>query len=94
MQSFVIREPHVILVGTNSIEVRHPPTGRLLQVIEGKEIRLMQAARKEEGPILVVRRGEVNDQNGISDQLVELVPTAPLDLHSVEADFVWEEWGE
>ena len=92
MQSFVVREPHLILVGSDSIEVRHTPTGRLLQVIEGKEIRLMQAVPKEQGPILIARRGKTDDQNGMSsDQLVELVPTSPLE--SSDNGFVWEEWG-
>ena len=93
MQSFVVREPHVILVGSDSIEVRHTFTGRLLQVIEGKELRLMQALPKDQGPILVARHGKANDQNGMSDQLVELVPTAPLNLRPAEDDgFGWEAW--
>jgi hypothetical protein len=63
-------------------------------VIEGKEIRLMQAPPKEQGPILIARRGKMNDRNGMSDQLVELVPTAPLELPPVEDNgFVWQEWG-
>jgi len=91
MQSFVVREPHLILVGSDSIEVRHTPTGRLLQVIEGKDVRLMQALPKEQGPILIARRGKTDNQNGLlSDQLVELVPTAPLE--SSDHGFVWEEW--
>lgn len=89
-----MREPHVLLVGASSIEVRHTPTGRLLQVIEGKEIRLVQTLPKEQGPTLIACRGKVNDEKGLSDQLVELVPTTALELPSAdESGLIWEEWG-
>ena len=53
----------------------------------------MQALPKDQGPILVARHGKANDQNGMSDQLVELVPTAPLNLRPAEDDgFGWEAW--
>jgi len=97
IESFVVREPHVILVGASSIEVRHTPTGRLLQVVEGREIRLLQGLPKGTGqgaPILVARRGAHNDAHGMSDQLLELVPTAPLEVPSLdESGLIWEEWG-
>jgi len=94
VQSFVAREPYVILVGRSSIEVRHAPTGRLLQILLGKEIRLVQKLPRGAGPTLVARRGEKDDQGGLSDQLMELVETSPIGAPEIdESDGIWEEWG-
>lgn len=86
-----------MLVGMTSIEIRHTPTGRLLQVIEGREIRLLQALPKAAGhgaPTLIARRGAQQDTKGTSDQLVELVPTAPLEVPTLDdSGLIWEEWG-
>ena len=49
---------------------------------------------KGEGPTLVARRGELDDEGGVSDQLVELVPTVALENPAAnENDLIWEEWG-
>ncbi|KAF8312518.1 hypothetical protein DL93DRAFT_2229023 [Clavulina sp. PMI_390] len=97
IHSFLVREPHVLLVGSSSIEVRHTPTGRLLQVLEGKDIRLLQGLPKlsnQPPPIIIARRGEKNNEAGMSDQLIELVPTAPLEIPSMDdSGIIWDEWG-
>jgi len=89
--------PHVILISPTCIEVRHTPTGRLLQIVEGKDIRLMQGFNlKEEGPMLVAMRGEKGGDGAISEKIVELVPTAPLETTGTtmgEEGLIWEEWG-
>lgn len=44
--------------------------------------------------MLIALRGEQNDEKGMSDQLVELVPTASLELPMLgENGLIWEEWG-
>jgi hypothetical protein len=94
IQSFAVREPHVLLVGSSCIEVRHTPTGRLLQVIEGMEIRLLQSLPKGQGPILIAMRGSKDDDKGLSDQLIELIPTVALESPTTnENDLIWDEWG-
>lgn len=93
IQSFVCRGSHVLLVSQTDIEVRHIPTGRLIQVIEGNEIRLLQKLPKGEGRTLAARRGEKDDTLGLSDQLFELVETSALsDQTWNESDLMWEGW--
>src|SRR5260370_37119211 len=58
IQSFIYQGPHVLLFSLTDIEVRHIPTGRLIQLIEGKEIRLLQKPPKGKGRTLTARRGE------------------------------------
>lgn len=51
---------------------------------------------KEEGPMLVVMRGEKGGAGALSDKIVELVPTAPLENTAPmlgEEGLIWEEWG-
>lgn len=91
---YVSREPNILLIGKSAIEVRHIPTGRLLQIIEGREIRLVQSRARGKGPILIARRGTKDDAKGMSDQLVELIETAPLtDQTSNDFGVIWDEWG-
>lgn len=93
IQSFVCRGSHVLLVSQTDIEVRHIPTGRLIQVIEGNEIRLLQKLPKGEGRTLAARRGEKDDSLGLSDQLFELVETSALSAQTWnESDLMWEGW--
>ncbi|KAF8339639.1 uncharacterized protein EI90DRAFT_3117436 [Cantharellus anzutake] len=93
IHSFVARGPHVLLVGHTDIEVRHIPTGRLIQLIEGKEVRLLQKLAKGDGPTLVARRGGKDDDFGLSDELIEIVETSALsDQTWNESDLMWEEW--
>jgi len=94
IQSFVCEGPHVLLVGLTDIEVRHVPTGRLVQLIEGKEIRLLQKLPRGKGRTLLARRGEKADTLGLSDQLFELVETSDLSGQTWnESDILWEPWG-
>lgn len=91
---YVARDPHILLVGKSAIEVRHIATGRLLQIIEGKEIRLVQKRERGKGPTLIARRGNKDDGKGLSDQLVELIETAPLtDEAANDFGVIWDEWG-
>ncbi|SRR5258707_8567612 len=93
IQSFVCQGPHVLLLSQTDIEVRHIPTGRLIQLIEGKEIRLLQKLPKGKGRTLAARLGEKDDTLGLSDQLFELVETSDLsDQCCNESDLMWEPW--
>lgn len=46
--------------------------------------------------MLVVMRGEKGGSEGISERIIELVPTAPLETVGPmmgEEGLIWEEWG-
>lgn len=75
------RKDLLLLVSQRFIEVRHVPTGRLLQVIEGGDIRLLWS-EPEMNPnidnIIVVMRGKINDNIGLSEKIVELEKTEEI----------------
>jgi RHO1 GDP-GTP exchange protein 1/2 len=93
--AYATRGPHVLLFSPQFLEIRYVPTGRLVQVLEGKDHRLMQSLPGS--PLLVARRGQKDDKQGMSDELVELVETAPFETSRTSgiqgtADTLWDEW--
>ncbi|KAF8507665.1 hypothetical protein JB92DRAFT_2832700 [Gautieria morchelliformis] len=92
--AYATRGLHMLLFSPQFLEIRHVPTGRLVQVMEGRDFRLMQSLPGS--PLLVVRRGK-DDKQGMSDELVELVETAPFETSRTPgiqgtADTLWDEW--
>jgi len=95
--SFAHRDNMILLFSPRFIEIRSVSTGRLLQVIEGGDIRLLFS-----GPVLapahdniiLVMRGSRNDAHGVSEKLVELVKT--VEIHGVDRERppsqAWEHW--
>ncbi|KAI5122312.1 hypothetical protein M0805_002388 [Coniferiporia weirii] len=87
---FAERWEHVLLISTDFIEVRHKTTGRLVQVIEGSDIRLLNvgllsaeasqngSVQPDSVPLLMSRLGRRNDQHGQSVELFELMKTAEI----------------
>lgn len=71
-------------------------TGLIVQVIEATDVRLLHTGptygKKEE--ILVAMKGSKNDQDGVSENIVELVETSaiPVATPSAPDDCVWVEW--
>lgn len=73
-----------------------------MQVVEGKNIRLLQS--QVDAPLLVAVRGKKDDKQGLSDELIELVETAPLGRPRlspgarsssgphVNSNSLWDEW--
>ncbi|KAH7884721.1 hypothetical protein F5I97DRAFT_1929559 [Phlebopus sp. FC_14] len=97
--SYVDRHPHVLLFSPEFIEIRDIQTGRLEQVIEGTDIRLLlHTPSAHAGPLLVAMRGEKNDEDGTSERIVELVKTAeitpvtPVPGGFVAPESIWDEW--
>lgn len=84
--------PHLLLFSPQYIEIRTINEGRLVQVIEGEDIRLVHAGTRG---IFVAKKG----QNGV-DVLVELVETKPIEdvkplpeIPVVETEVgMWDEW--
>ncbi|KZT57930.1 hypothetical protein CALCODRAFT_495589 [Calocera cornea HHB12733] len=81
----VFRAPHVLLFDGEFVEIREASTGRLEQVIEDKNIRLVGDAVGN-GPLLIAMKGS----DPIFDTLAELVQTQPL---AADEHGVWAEWG-
>lgn len=100
--SYAHRGGHVLLFSRQFIEIRHVATGRLVQIIDGLEIRLLYTptTTNSDDTILVAMRGEKDDKDGISEKIVQLVETSELPVTSAESQVpssaipaeVWEEW--
>ncbi|KAH6913124.1 hypothetical protein BKA70DRAFT_1261943 [Coprinopsis sp. MPI-PUGE-AT-0042] len=87
--SYACRSPYVFLVSSRFIEIRNIGNGRLLQVVEGGDIRLIYGGTggsstqnsqqdNSQDNVLVAMRGRFNDKNGLSEKIVELVPTEEI----------------
>ncbi|RDB26309.1 Rho1 guanine nucleotide exchange factor 1 [Hypsizygus marmoreus] len=94
--SFAQRGGHILLFSMQFIEIRNINTGRIAQVIEGSDIRLLHSSPTygEDDTILVATRGSKDDKDGTSDKIVELVETteitAPTPITPVPS--FWDEW--
>ncbi|PFH52993.1 hypothetical protein AMATHDRAFT_45896 [Amanita thiersii Skay4041] len=101
--TFARQNNHVILFSPQFIEIRDIETGRLVQVIEGVDIRLLYfnpiAGNKD--PVIVAMKGKKDDREGVSDRIIELVETVELPVSSpVSAastvrslpSAMWDEW--
>ncbi|TFK47790.1 hypothetical protein OE88DRAFT_1705430 [Heliocybe sulcata] len=96
--SYIHRDDHILLFSTRFIEVRNIHNGRLVQVIEGRDIRLLHSGYRSTDSIVVVMKGDKDDAEGASEKIVQLTPTSELDtpgisrLSSAEDPSVWDEW--
>ena len=105
VNAFAHRGENVLLFSSEFIEVRNVRNGgRIVQVIEGKDIRLLHA-----GPagtngggdtILFAQAGKKDDKDGLSDNITEMVETRELARSpstasarsGSTADNLWDEW--
>jgi len=80
-KSFSYRHPHLLLFGEDFIDIRHAPTGQFKQVVEAKNIRLLESVGIGgwKGSLYLAWRGAHNDTQGQSWALVEGLETAPLE---------------
>ncbi|KAF8627002.1 hypothetical protein AX15_004586 [Amanita polypyramis BW_CC] len=103
-QSFAYRGCHLLLFSSDFIEIRDIRSGRLIQVIEGDEIRLLyfNASVGNNDPIIIGMKGR-NDKEGVTDKLVELAETVELKPSSTIRSTIsipvtsttavlWDEW--
>lgn len=90
--SYAYRDGHILLISPEFIEVRNITTGRIVQVIEGDDIRLLWSGphASKGNSVLVAMRGGKQDQYSVSEKIVELNKTEPIVL-SPEADR-WVDW--
>lgn len=99
--SFAHRGSHVLLFSSDFIEIRSLSTGRLDQVIEGSDIRLLLhtnlKSQSADDTLLVAMRGTKDDKDGVSDKIIELVQTAEFSsmqtpVATTPMEGIWDEW--
>ena len=91
--SYAYRDGHVLLISPEFIEIRNATTGRIVQVIEGGDIRLLSSGPNtgEGDPVLIAMRGGYQDEFSVSEKILELNETAEIVRTPPEADR-WVEW--
>ncbi|KAG8683640.1 hypothetical protein FRC08_014161 [Ceratobasidium sp. 394] len=91
--SVAFRWPHALLFSPNYIEIRNVESGGLVQVVNGRDARLLYSGPPYEGPVLAAMRGE-DDATGKTDSVVELLETASIEIErgQVVDDALWREW--
>jgi hypothetical protein len=94
---YVYRSDHILLISPQFVEIRQARTGRLVQVIVGRDIRLLNAGILPNTPILMAKKGKKNDADGQSDEVLELVQTTELATNGHNAsptsrEDLFDEW--
>ncbi len=92
--AYAHRGPHLLLFSPGFIEVRTVASGGLVQVIEGDDLRLLHSGLTESDILVACMTGSVDDASGLSEKLVELVPTLAVDVGApiVRTEQLWDEW--
>ncbi|THH06430.1 hypothetical protein EW145_g4099 [Phellinidium pouzarii] len=101
---FADRSEHILLFCADFVEVRHKASGRLVQVLEGSDIKLLNSGlpsgvesdgtAPDSVPLLVSRLGGKNDQRGRSIELFELVKTSEIPSPTSDAtrgEYYWNQ---
>lgn len=88
---------HVLLFSPEFIEIRNVATGRLVQVIEGEDIRLLYTGFKTgDRTVLVGMKGDKDDKDGQSYKIVDLVETqeiqTPTTSMNPSSEGIWDMW--
>ena len=66
-------------------------TGKLVQVIEGENIRLLHWG--EEAVLVAMKKANGQRSGGTEDALIELIPTQAIEATpSVQSPELWDEW--
>ena len=77
--SFAHAGVHLLLFSSEFVEIRHIPTGRLVQVLEGEDIRLLYSGLSLKANVtLMALKDGTGDVLGQKDKIVELVETQEL----------------
>lgn len=93
---FACRGNHILLVSSQFIEVRNINTGKIVQVIEDVDIRLMYSGcstSDRDDRVLVAIRGN-KKEDSVAERVVELVETVEYVSHSAVSNMsdIWDEW--
>lgn len=93
--SYTSHGRHILLFSFQFIEIRELNTGRLVQAIEGQDIRLLYSPLDfgQDGSIVVAMRQDTKGgQEGFSDNVVELSETAEVVSTPRQGMALWDEW--
>ncbi|KAI0303762.1 hypothetical protein B0F90DRAFT_1816034 [Multifurca ochricompacta] len=92
--AYAHRGSHLLLFSPGFIEVRSIHSGKLVQVIEGNDVRLLHCGLAEQDMLIAAMTGDVEDARGLSEKLVELVQTSAIDAQAplARAEQLWDEW--
>jgi len=76
------------------VEVRTIASGKLVQVIEGGDVRLLHSGLTGEDMLVAAMTGDVEDENGLSEKVLELLPTSAIDVPGpmARAEQHWDDW--
>ncbi|OCH94369.1 hypothetical protein OBBRIDRAFT_141319 [Obba rivulosa] len=91
--AYAHRGEHLLLFSSEFIEIRTVETGKLVQVIEAADVRLLyRGLLPSEKTVLVGMKGK-QDRGGIVDKLAELLETAELlTPRTASMPVLWDEW--
>ncbi|KAF8501651.1 hypothetical protein F5888DRAFT_1898003 [Russula emetica] len=92
--AYAHRGAHLLLFSPKFIEVRSIASGKLVQVIEGEDVRLVHSGLTEEDMLVAAMKGDIEDEKGLSEKVLELVPTAAIDAQELvgRVEQYWDEW--
>lgn len=102
VDAFAQRGSHVLLFSSQFIEVRDILTGRIVQVIEGRDIRMLYTGPTPDNHehVLYAMRGDddkLENKDGVPEKIVALQETSDISssLRTPTASdnaAMWEEW--
>jgi hypothetical protein len=93
--TYAHRGPHLLLFSPKFIEIRTIASGKLVQVIEAGDVRLLHSGLTEEDMLVAAMTSEVDDENGLSEKVLELVQTMAIDdtqESAVRVQQHWDDW--
>lgn len=92
--SYAHHGPHFLLFSPQFIEIRNTITGRLVQVIETVDARLLHYGSRGNtySTILAAIKGDKEDKDGNSDKIIELVETSEITSTPTTVPAMWDEW--
>ena len=63
-------------------------------MIEANDVRLLHSGLTEEDMLVVAMTGDVDDESGLSEKVLELVQTSAIDIQesAVRVQQHWDEW--
>ena len=93
--AYAHRGPHLLLFSSKFIEIRTIDSGKLVQVIEAGDVRLLHSGLTEEDMLVAAMTSKVDDENGLSEKVLELVQTSAIDdtqESAVRVEQHWDDW--
>ncbi|XP_006459443.1 hypothetical protein AGABI2DRAFT_201698 [Agaricus bisporus var. bisporus H97] len=97
VSAFAQRGNNIVLVSSRFIEIRDIATGKIVQVLEGADVRLMYSGpptHNKDDRILLAMRGSKGQDGSFADRLVELIETVEYvpQTPAMAEPVMWTEW--